>query len=521
MSSVRTFGDTAVSPHHLATAAAMEALAVGGNAVDAVIAADAVLGVVAPETCGIGGDLFALVWRPDDRVPWALNASGTAGSGASADAELLRSAGHTSIPDLHPATVTVPGCVAGWGRLAETHARLPLSRTLEPAVRLAEEGFPVSSELAAALGVRAGELAASIREEFYPGDRIPPAGSRLRRPRLATTLAAIAEEGPDAFYRGRPAIEISRVVGGRLTLADLAGYLPIEVQPLGMEVAGLWGWTVPPNSQGYLVLTTLAVFERCDPPDDPEHPDWWHLLVEAYRAAAANRTEVLADPGHVPPEFAATIHPGNLDRLADAIDRHRARRWEAPPPAPGGTAFMCAVDRHGMAVSLIQSNFHGLGTNLAAADSGFVLHNRGAGFDLRPGHPNELGPGKRPLHTLSPTLWTTRSHRLAAVLGTRGGHQQPQILAQMAARLFRNGMAPDEAQRGPRWTIDDHGSGLMVEDRVPGAIVTELVTRGHRVSTGPDWNGSWGPVSVITVEPGGLRTAAADPRVDTTAAAAR
>lgn len=504
-----------VSPHHLASDAGVEVLRQGGNAVDAAIAANAVLGVVAPETCGIGGDLFALVWDGSDVT--CLDASGWAGSGA--DAATLRQAGHTIIPPFHPATVTVPGCVAGWQALAVRHGRLPLASLLEPALEFAINGFAVSQELSEAVTARASILAGQPGGQELLVDGGPPGpGAWLVRSSLANTLTAIAQEGPPAFYEGLPARAITQAVGGLLSLVDLAGYQPEWVEPLSLQVLGRTAWTIPPASQGYLTVMAAALFELLDAPADPEDPTYTHLQIEAYRAAAASRDDLLADRRWIQDAFWRQLDPADLSLRAATIARARAGVYPAPTPRPGGTAVLCALDREGMGVSLIQSNFMGLGVGLGAA--GFFLHNRGAGFDLRPGHPNELAPGKRPLHTLSPTLWT-KDGALDLLLGTRGGHQQPQILLQMVTALFHTGLDPAEVMMRPRWTTDHWRAGtssrIVVESRWSDANRAALVGAGHTVSAGKAWEGGWGPVSIISQHdrPVGV----ADPRVATAAAA--
>jgi gamma-glutamyltranspeptidase/glutathione hydrolase len=515
-------GDVISSPHHLATAAGFEVMARGGSAVDAAIAVDAMLGVVSPEACGIGGDLFALVWEPGQDAPECLNASGPAGSNARADE--LRAAGHERVPNFHPLSVTVPGCVAGWSELSERHGQLPLPELLGPAIEVALTGFPASTELAMSLEAAAALLMSQAAATgLYPSGAPPSVGDRLSRPRLADTLEGIAGGGRDAFYRGAAAHAISDAVGGRITPDDLAGYRPEWVEPARLDMFGMTGWTVPPNSQGYLTLATLHIFERLGE-TDPDDPATVHALVEAYRSVAWERDDLLADPRTAPYGWRELLDPERLAGRTDAIDRDTAGSWPGPAPAPGGTAYMCAVDGRGQAVSLVQSNFAGIGSRIGAGDTGFFLHNRGAGFDLRPGHPNELAAGRRPLHTLSPTLWTA-GDRLAAVLGTRGGHQQPQILAQVAAAAFGMGRSVDEVQAAPRWAIDSFGPGspsvLALEPGFPAAVVEGLERRGHRFEVRPAPQRGWGPVSVITVDETGLRRTSADPRGDTTLAAAR
>ncbi len=507
-------GAAVSTPHFLATAAASGVITGGGNAADAMIAANAVLGVVAPETCGVGGDMFALVWKPGMDSPEAINASGPAGSGASADS--LRRAGHVRMPEMGVQTVTVPGCVGGWESLNRRHGSMPLAELLTPAIELAEKGFDASPELAAAFNARCEALS---RQEaargLYPEQRPPTSGETLMRPGLALTLRSIAAGGADAFYGGDPGRAIVTATRGNLSGSDLVGFRPEWVDPIRMDLLGRTGWVVPPNSQGYLTLATLAIFEALDP--DPDDPAWTHLLIESYRTASASRDDVLADPAFLPSGFAEMTDLHHLRDLAAGIDANHAGEPPAPGPAPGGTAYLCAVDGDGMGVSFIESNFWGIGSNIGAA--GFFLHNRGAGFNLTPGHPNELAPGKRPLHTLAPSLWT-RHGRLDAVLGTRGGHRQPQIMAQVAAMVFGGGSDVRQAQEAVRWSIDPPGIrsdlSVLIESRAQDALVADLRARGHDVEVGDPYEPGWGPVSMIAVTEEGEVSTHPDPRVSTT-----
>lgn len=505
------FGDAVATPHAASTTAANRIFAAGGNAVDAAIAANAVQGVVAPETCGVGGDLFALVHRPGEDRPAALNASGRAGSGV--DASEL--SGRAHIPFDHPLSVTIPGCVDGWEALADRFATKPLEELLQPAIRLAADGFEVSPELARALARRRLDA-----PELYPHGAPAKPGTRVRRSRLAAVLQAVADRGRDGFYAGPAGQAVIEAVDGRITEADLARRQADWVEPLGAQVFGRTGWTIPPNSQGYLTLASAWIFEQLEPPRRADDPDYLHLQIEAYRSIAWERDDVVADPELAPLPPGDLVAPERLAPLVEAIDPGRARQWPSPDQVPGGTAYLCTADADGMAVSLIQSNYTGFGSGIGAA--GFFLQNRGAGFTLKPGHPNTIGPGKRPLHTLAPTLWTS-GDRLDMVLGTRGGAYQPQLLLQIAAAIYLLELDPAEAQALPRWTLEEFGratpSSVLAEPTLPA--VAELEARGHRVRRLEAPQPGWGPVSIIRRRPDGSYVAAADPRVETTAASVR
>jgi gamma-glutamyltranspeptidase/glutathione hydrolase len=494
-------------------------MAGGGNALDGALAANAVQGVVAPETCGVGGDLFAIVHEPGATAPVVLNASGRAGRGVSA--EKLRAAGFASIPYSHPEAVTVPGCVDGWSVLAARFGNLPLARVLEPAIAYARDGFAVSQELASALERRHEELAPqSPATGLYPHGVPPAPGDVVLRPDLASTLESISSGGRRAFYQGATGKAISRATHERITMEDLAAVASDWVEPLALDVFGLTGWTVPPNSQGYLTLAAAWIFEQLDPPRDPDHPDFFHLLIEAYRAAAWDLGDVVADPDFAPLPQKDLVDPLRLVERLAGISRRSAASWPAATAPPGGTAYLCVVDRHSMGVSLIQSNYTGFGGGIGVEGAGFFLHDRGTGFNLVSGHPNELAPGKRPLHTLSPTLWT-RNGRLELLLGTRGGSYQPQLLVQVAAHLLHLRSTPAESQARPRWVIDHQPEQVRLEASAGEKAAQELASRGHQIELAGEFEQSWGPVSMIQIAESGLRTAAADPRVRTALAAVR
>lgn len=522
---VRGYGGVAVTPHYLSTQAALSAMAKGGNAIDAAIAANAVQGVVAPETCGIGGDLFALVGGPQHQQPLVLNSSGRAGSGAGRLAAELRAAGAEAIPQRHPAAVTVPGCVDGWMELHGRLGNIDLGSILEPAVRLAHNGFPANREQAAAFAARRDELEREPgAADMYPGGRPPLEGERITRVRLGETLEDVADRGRDAFYSGPVAASIRRAVDGAITTPDLERAQAEWVEPLSMDLFGATAWTIPPNSQGYISLLALAIMERIgvQPPDEPLA---WHLAIESYRLAASDHGELLSDPDTMSLAPADLVSPSRIEALADRYSDDGRAAMPPPVTGSGGTAYMCVVDDSGMGVSLIQSNFNGIGSGLAIPEGGFLLHDRGRGFTLRPGHPNELAPGRRPLHTLSPTMWTTAG-RLSGILGTRGGFMQPQLVVQLATLIIAHHASPERAMAAPRWMVplpaqEGAGGPVEVEPGTPASVVDGLRRRGHDVEMHEIPQSGWGPMSTIQVSEIDLRTGAADPRVDTASAAAR
>ncbi len=512
-------GGMVASTHHLASRTGAAVLRAGGNAVDAAVAANAVVGVVRPDTCGPGGDLFALVHHPGDPRPAALNSSGYAGSNASAAD--LRSRGLTEVPLRGPESITIPGCVDGWVALLENVGTLDLESVLRPAIELAADGFEVSPELAASIErlqpLLFGQPAAAW---MYPDGRPAAAGSVVTRPDLATSLERLARDGRDAFYLDVLGEDLVRLSEGCIDIDDLARFQSVWVRAIGVDIVDVVGWTVPPNSQGFLTLAALWIAERLTATADPEDPAFHHTLIEAYRVAAHDRDDIVTDPATAPlrPEdLLAEARLGHLATLVD-VDRAVARPPLARPP--GGTTHLVVRDGSGAGISLIQSNFHGIGAARSIDGTGIFLHNRWAGFTLRPEHPNELAPGRRPLHTLSPTLWTTPAGRLEMLLGTRGGQYQPQLLLQVAARMRLAGQTLVEAVAAPRWVVDDWAApGHTVRIEPFGARYGDrLRSRGHQVVEVDDWQRGWGPVAAIQVDEEGV-IATGDPRVSTSGAA--
>ncbi len=510
----------AVTPHALASEAAIAIMEQGGNAADAAIAANAVLGVVSPEACGIGGDLFALVHTPGDADPATLNSSGRAGRGAKAG--ILRDQDYEAIPIESPFAVTVPGCVDGWLAISSRFGSMPLATLLNAAVGHARDGFPATPELSASLARLAEVLAPQPSAiGLYPNGTPPAPGDRITRPALARTLTDIGSDGRSAFYSGPVADAIVTATGGVLRHEDLDLQQGHWVEPISIDIMGLTGWTIPPNSQSYLTLAAAWIFEQLDPPHDPSDPRFTHAAIEAFRSVAWERDDLVADPDFAPMPATQLLDPDRLMLRVAEIAMDRRTEWPRQRPAGGGTAYLTVQDKEGMGISLIQSNFHGIGSRLGAGDAGFFLHDRGSDFTLEPGHPNELAPGKRPLHTLSPTLWTDNGE-LRMLLGTRGGDFQPQTLLQMVTQMLWAGLDAENAQLAPRWTTmewRDDSPLVVVEPHLPQQVVDGLGARGHVVDRSERWMSGWGPVSVITAD-GRDKVGAADPRVASTAARA-
>jgi gamma-glutamyltranspeptidase/glutathione hydrolase len=495
------------SVDHLASTAGVAMLRSGGSAVDAAVAASAVLAVTTQHMCGMGGDLFALVHHREG-APDVLAAAGRAGSGA--DAAAMRAEGLEAIPmvgDVRAATV--PGCVDGWLALHERFGRRPLAEVLAPAESLARDGFPASPLLA-----RSAPLVAGVEgSSDYPTDASLRPGDRVQRPLVAGVLQAIVEGGRQAFYEGAFGAGLVALGDGLFTDADLATPQATWVEPLHVDAWGHEVWTVPPPSQGYLTLAAAWMADGLELPTDPDADAWPHLLSECSRQAGYDRPDVL----HEDADGAALLAPARLEPRRAAIDADH-RGGAAAPSAPGDTIFLCAVDRAGMGVSLIQSNASGWGCHLVVPGTGIFLHDRGIGFSLRPGHPAELAPGRRPPHTLAPAL-VTRRGRLHAVLGTMGGDLQPQVVLQLLARLLHSGQSPGRAVRSPRWSLGDGGfsswdepdPATRIEDDAPDAWERGLAARGHRVVRAPR-TANLGHAHVIVRGSDGMLAGAVDPR---------
>jgi gamma-glutamyltranspeptidase / glutathione hydrolase len=500
----------------VATDAGMAAFHAGGNAVDAAVGAAAAIAVTGPHLCGMGGDLFALVHH-DGRVH-ALNASGRAGSGS--DPEQLRRDGAT-MPFHHDIrSVTVPGCVDGWLALHRRFGRLPIADVLAPAIALAELGFPASPLLVGSLKV----LDEAARAAFAPlAAEATITGARTTRSGVARALRAIADGGREGFYLGEFGRGLVAMSSGHFAESDLARQQADWQAPLTSRAFGVDLHTVGPNSQGYLALGGALLADAVGLPDDPDDPLWVHLLVECATAVAHDRPDRLHDGADGPALVA------EVAARAALVDLHRRSARPAPATA-GDTTYLCTADDEGTAVSLIQSNASGFGSLLVEASTGINLHNRGIGFDLRPGHPAAPLPGHRPPHTLVPML-ATDGDGLRAVFGSMGGDAQPQIVLQLAARLFGHHESPVRAVGAPRWVLrGESGFSTWTSDRPPALVIDEsmvgwwrdeLVRRGHEVVLTNGLDPGFGHAHAIVVEATGALSAAADPRTRVGAASAR
>ncbi|HSK24799.1 MAG TPA: gamma-glutamyltransferase family protein [Egicoccus sp.] len=521
MTARRFSNGVVASPHHLASSAGAQVLAAGGNAVDAAVAANLVLSVVTPYHCGVGGDLLAIVWdgrangvvsvgaAPQGATPDAVRAAIEAGDGDSS----VSFPGTAGMPTFGALPVTVPGAVAGWFDLLDRFGSRSFGDVAGPAIHLAAEGFLLSPHGAEYPQRAAARLGDQPNWAHHYGRM--KAGSRFVQSDLADTLRAIADDGPAGFYNGRIAdaiVEVLRANGSTMTAADLDAHEVEHVTPLSGCYRDLEVLELPPPTQGVTALTTLGILDRIGDrlPDDPAAAA--HLQVEAIRAAMADRQDHLADPRHMTVAVDDLLAPSRLDALATAIDPDRAGPWPPTRPAPGGTAYLCAADRDGLLVSLIQSNFVGFGSGVVVPGTGIGLHDRGAHFSLDPDDPNAIGPGKRPMHTLIPAM-ALRDGTPELVFGTMGGDAQPQIHAQILGHLVDRGADPQHAVGAPRLVVEVADGSVAVEADADPAVAEGLRARGHQVGELPRRSHSAGHAHAIRVAAGGYE-AGSDPRCE-------
>jgi len=513
-----------VAPHYLAAEAGLDLLKAGGNAIDAAIAASAMLQVVYPFVCGLGGDVFMIIYDAKSGKLHGLNGSGR--SAQAATIERYHDLGYTTMPVSGIHTVTIPGCADGWDKAARRFGRLGLARALAPAISYAEEGFAVGPDLHAALTRTSTrpDIHRSWHTHFLPDGGVPPVGALARYPTLARTLRAIAKEGAETFYRGEIAEQMAAFFareGGLITRADLAAHQSEWVAPLSVPFADLRIYELPPNTQGITALQMLGILDQLPLGDNPLAPETVHLAVETKKVAFADRAAYLTDAAHMRVAPAALIDAHYLTERRALIDPTRAQPSVAPGSFTGDTIYLCAADSEGNVVSLIQSNYMGFGSGVVVDDTGIVLQNRGAYFSLDPAAANVLAPAKRTLHTLIPSI-ALREGRPALVFGTMGGDGQPQIHLQVYTAVARFGLNIQEAIEMPRWI---HGAAngeesLQVEGRFPPETLEALRQRGHAVNEQGAWLSLMGYAQGIVFDAAtGAMQGGADPRAESIAAA--
>jgi len=463
----------------LAAQAGLSMLARGGNAVDAGLAAAITLAVVEPTSNGIGSDAFAILWDGQRLV--GLNASGRSPAGWTQE----RFAGRKAMPTLGWDSVTVPGCVSAWVALSRRYGKLPFEALFEPAIRYARESFMVSPITAMSWARQAPSFKdmSEFCWTFLPKDRAPYPGERFYCPQQAETLEDIAATKGESFYRGALAERIalaSRSDEGAMTQEDLAQHKCDWVDPISVEYRGYRLHEMPPNGQGIAALIALGILRHHDVSSfPPDSADSLHLQLEAMKLAFADTWRHVTDPAAMEVTPAQMLDDAYLASRAKAIDMKRASDPVAGIPKGGGTIYLTAADERGMMLSFIQSNYMGFGSGVVVPGTGISLQNRGAGFTLKRGHPNDVGPRKRPFQTIIPGF-LTRDGQPVMSFGVMGGNMQPQGHLQMIVRLVDYNQNPQACSDAPRWIVNPDFT-VSVEDAVPGTVKEELARRGHRI----------------------------------------
>lgn len=515
-------------PHSLASSAGVDALRAGGTAVDAALAAAAVLAVIYPHMTSIGGDAFWLIYDAKARRVRYLNGGGRAAAGASID--YFRSRAMPEIPfrGVLPATLTTPGAVASWCEAHAAGGKLPFARTLEAAIGYAREGYPVTARLAHWIAIAAQELKpyAGWAQLFLPAGQAPRAGARLANPDLARTLQALAEGGRAGFYEGPVAQEMARHArenGGFFDAADLAAQQASWGEPLQGSYRDLALYQTPAPTQGFTVLQMLKLIEPFELHKlDFADPHRAHMMVQAKQIAYHDRDRWIGDPGFADVPMARLLSADYLDKRRRLVDPARALPWDKVPSygsLTGDTVYVAAIDAEGNAVSLINSLYGVFGSGVVAGTTGVVLQNRSAYFSLDSTHPNALAPGKVPLHTLIASMGL-RSGKLWSVFGCMGADGQPQIHLQAYTAMIDHGYDIQQAVEAPRWLSGRFALGetrdtLHIENRFGAAVIAELEKRGHTIDRWGAWNELAGHAHGITIDAhSGLYAGGSDPRSD-------
>ncbi len=487
----------AATSQPLATQIALDILKKGGSAVDAAIAANAALGLMEPTGCGIGGDLFAIVWDAEKEELTGLNASGR--SPQSLTLQHFRDLGITSIPYLGPLTVSVPGAVDGWYELHNRYGRLPMSELLAPAIRYAEEGFPVTEFIADLWqeNVQSREDYPGVAEVYMPGGKAPQTGDVFKNPNLANTYRLIAEGGRDAFYKGRIAESIDAYMaeqGGFLSYDDMARHTSEWVTPMSTNYRGYDVYELPPNGQGIVALQMLNILEGYDLRSmGYGSAKYLHTLIEAKKVAYEDRAKFYADPEFYNVPVDMLLSKEYAAKRRELISDKAAKTY--PPGDPkleyGDTIYMTVADSDGNMVSLIQSNYGDLGSGMTPEELGFQLQNRGQLFSLEEGHANVYEPGKRPFHTIIPAF-VMKNGKPWLSFGVMGGSIQPQAHAQILINLIDFDMNLQEAGDAARMRhsgssqptdeVMTDGGRVYLESGIPADVREELKKMGHDIA---------------------------------------
>ncbi len=494
----------------LAAQAGLRMLLAGGNAVDAILASAITLTLVEPVSNGIGSDAYAIVW--DGKTLHGLNASGRSPAGWTPE----YFAGQKGVPLRGWNSVSVPGCVSAWREMSARFGKLPFDKLFEPAIRYGRDGFLVSPTIARQWAAQVAELRVQpgFAEAFLPSGKPPLPGQQFRFADHAATLEKIAATKGDAFYQGELADKLeahARANGGVMTASDLAAHKSDWVDTLTMDYRGYTLHELPPNGQGIVALIALGILENFDVASHPvDSADSVHLQIEAVKLAFADAQAYVADIDYMPFPPARMLDKAYLKSRAKLIDMKRAQPFAAGTPPKGGTVYLTAADASGMMVSMIQSNYMGFGSGVVVPGTGISLQNRGATFVLKEGHPNRVGPNKRPYQTIIPGF-VTRGGEPVMSFGVMGGTMQPQGHTQVMVRIADYGQNPQAASDGPRfrWV---QGQDVSVEGGFSAATLEALKQRGHRIVTVDDYN-QFGCAQMIWKLDGGY-FAASDPRRD-------
>ena len=496
------------SPHYLASSAGLAVLADGGNAIDAAIATNLVLGVVAPYMCGYGGDLFAIVW---DGKLHGYNGSGRSAAAATPE-KVTAAIGSDDMPFRGPHSVTVPGAVEGWFTLLERFGTRSFADLAATALRYAKDGFPLSTPIQHHLRhssqLFADDWGAAWREVYAKGEPV------LRQPDLARTIETLCTDGPDAYYRGPIAEALAATVqrfGAFITTDDIAAHTGDDVEPLSASYRDTEVYQLPPNSQGLVALEALNMVEGIDI-GKANSSRRQHVLIEAMKLALVDRDTYITDIDHMNIDPAELVSKQWGASRAAGIDPKRAAMPPPGRPALGGTIYLCTADADGMAVSLIQSNFSGFGSGVVVDGWGINLQNRGAYFTLDPSHCNVIAPRKRTMHTLMPAM-VFRDGKPWLVFGTMGGDGQAQTHLQVLTRMIDDGLDIQDAIDAPRWFVSPPDWGLRAESRFHTDVLLELEHLGHDVTKTPLYDTGMGHAHGIVVAPYGY-AAATDPRAE-------
>jgi len=506
----------------LAAQAGASVLAHGGNAVDAAVATNAVMGVVEPMMNGIGGDLFAIVYDAKTGKIYGLNASGWAPAGLSI--EFLKSKGIAKMPQEGIQSVTVPGAVDGWSKLLARFGTKKFPELLAPAIYYAQEGFPVP-EWDAAYWAESVELLQQDKNAaatYLPHGHSPRMGEIFRNPDLARSLESLASGGRDAYYKGASAnkiVELSTRLGGTMTPQDFADYSSEWVEPISTTYQGWSIYEIPPNGQGIAALEMLNIMERFPlARSGPNSTDALHAMIEAKKLAYADMYRYVADPKFSEVPVQGMLSKEYAAQRAKFVDMTKAN-CDVLPGEPqlatsGDTTYLTVTDSDGNMVSLIQSNYSGFGSGLVADGAGFALQNRGGLFSLDPNSPNKLAGHKRPLHTIIPGFMTNGQERIA--FGIMGGFNQAQAHAQFVSNVVDFGMNIQEALEAARFRkVTFAGCDVDLEDRIPLAVRDGLAQRGHKINLHGAYSATMGGGQAVQRDIStGVNYGASDPRKD-------